>query len=203
LEQLNIDTKTIESKARKSLCIIGTLQFQQEKGLASCLPVGNNQLQINRALTTESTAIFIPFTSQDVMEKGGMYYGTNAITRSLLIFNRKNLKNPNGFILGTPGSGKSFSAKREMVNVLLNTDDDVLIIDPEREYTPLAENFNGTLLKISSSTTNYINPLDMSQDYADEENPITLKSEFILSLCETLFAGSGGLTGAERTIIDR
>lgn len=203
LEELNVNTKTLESKARKSLCILGTLQFQQEKGLAAALPLGNNPLHTNRALTTESTAIFIPFSSQDVIQKGGMYYGTNALTRSLMIFNRKSLKNPNGFILGTPGSGKSFSAKREMVNVLLNTDDDVMIIDPEREYTPLASNFNGSMVKISSSTKNYINPLDMSKDYADDEDPITLKSEFVLSICETLFGGSGGLGSVERTIIDR
>jgi len=203
LEELNLNTKTLESKARKSLCILGTLQFQQEKGMAAVLPLGNNPLQINRALTTESTAIFIPFTSQDIIQKGGMYYGTNALTRSLMIFNRKNLKNPNGFILGTPGSGKSFSAKREMVNVLLNTDDDVIIIDPEREYTPLATNFNGSMIRIGSSSKNYINPLDMSKDYADVDDPITFKSEFILSICETLFGGKAGMGSVERTIIDR
>lgn len=203
LEDLDRDTATIQAQARKTLCQVGILSFQQEAGLASALPIGLNKISAARTLTTESTAILIPFTSQELMQKDGMYYGINAVSRNLLVFNRKSLKNPNGFILGTPGSGKSFSAKREMVNVLLATEDDVLIIDPEREYTPLAENFGGELIHISASSSNYINPMDMSEAYSDEENPVILKSEFILSLCECLLGGNAGLTGTERTIIDR
>ncbi|MDR1101633.1 MAG: ATP-binding protein [Clostridiales bacterium] len=203
LEQLDRDTQTIKSQARKSLCSVGISNYQQEVALASTLPLGQNKMKITRTLTTESTAILIPFTSQELLQKNGMYYGLNAVSHNLIIFNRKTLKNPNGFILGTPGSGKSFSAKREMVNVLLNTDDDVLIIDPEREYAPLAENFGGELIHIAASSNNYINPMDMSDNYSDEENPVVLKSEFILSLCECLLGGSAGLTGMERTIIDR
>ncbi|MDR0930345.1 MAG: ATP-binding protein [Clostridiales bacterium] len=203
LEQLNGDTDTLMSTGRKALCNLGVLNFQQEQGMNSALPLGINTIHATRSLTTESTAVFMPFTSQELMQKDGMYYGLNAVSKNLLMFNRKHLKNPSGFILGTPGSGKSFSAKREMVNVLLNTDDDVLIIDPEREYTPVAQNFRGTLINISTSSQNYINPMDMTSDYSDDENPVVLKSEFILSLCETLLGGNVGLSGTERTIIDR
>ena len=203
LEDLNRDTETLQSQARKSLVTLGILNYQQEAGMSSTLPLGNNLINITRTLTTESAAVFMPFTSQELMQKHGMYYGINAVSRNLIIFNRQSLKNPNGFILGTPGSGKSFSAKREMTNVILNTDDDVLIIDPEREYSPIAENFGGEMIHISASSKNYINPMDMSQEYSDDENPVILKSEFILSICECLLGGSAGLTGMERTIIDR
>lgn len=202
-EDLDNDTKLINSMAKKHLCQMGTLNYQQEDALASILPIGNNRLKINRLLTTESTAIFIPFTSQELIQKDGMYYGVNAVSRNLIMFNRKSLKNSNGFILGTPGSGKSFSAKREMVNVLLNTEDDVIIIDPESEYSKLVRNFNGEVIHISASSKNYINPLDMSMDYSDEDDPLLLKSEFILSLCEVIVGGREGLSPKEKSIIDR
>ncbi|MEG2983594.1 MAG: ATP-binding protein [Peptostreptococcaceae bacterium] len=203
LDELDKQTETISSVARKYLCQIGTLNYQQEDGLASALPLGNNRLNIQRTLTTESTAVFMPFSAQDLIQEGGMYYGLNAVSRNLVIFNRRSGKNANGFILGTPGSGKSFSAKREMVNVLLNTDDDIIIIDPEREYTSLATGFYGEIINISASSKNHINPLDMTESYADDENPIALKSEFILSLCECLFGGKTGLSPKQKTIIDR
>ena len=203
LEQLNLDTETVKSEARKTLCDVGALTFQQEKGLATVLPLGNNKIKISRTLTTESTAIFIPFTSQELFQKDGMYYGLNAVSKNLILFSRLSLKNPNGFILGSPGSGKSFSAKREMINVLLNTDDDVMIIDPEREYTRLVQNFNGEVIHISAGSKNHINPLDMSANYSDEDDPLLLKSEFMLSLCDCLIGGSMGLSGIEKTIIDR
>lgn len=203
LEDLNRDTNLIHGTAQKSLCVVGNLNFQQENGLASTLPLGNNRLKISRTLTTDSAAILIPFTSQELFQKNGMYYGLNAVSKNLIIFNRKTLKNPNGFILGSPGSGKSFSAKREMINVLLNTDDDVMIIDPEREYSALAQNFDGELVHISAGSKNHINPLDMSANYSDDDDPLLLKSEFVLSLCECLVGGSTGLTGKEKTIIDR
>jgi len=203
LESLNKDTKNIQSVARKYICQMGTLNYQQEDALKSVLPLGNNALRVNRTLTTESTAILVPFTSQELVEENGMYYGKNAVSRNLLLFNRKNLKNPNGFILGTPGSGKSFSAKREMINVLLNTDDDVIIIDPEREYSTLAKNFNGEIIHISAGSKNFINPLDLSENYSDNDDPLLLKSEFLLSLCECLIGGKTGLNAQEKTIIDR
>jgi type IV secretory pathway VirB4 component len=202
-EQLTSDTEVLKSTARRFLCEIGVLKFQQEDAMASALPIGNNKLDIVRTLTTESTAILMPFNAKDLMQKNGMYYGLNAISKNMIMFNRKHLKNPNGFLLGTPGSGKSFAAKREMVNVLLNTDDDIIIIDPEREYPGLGLSFKGELIKISAGSKNIINPLDMSKDYADDEDPIVLKSEFILSLCECLIGGQYGLTSTDKGIIDR
>lgn len=340
-EQLNNDAETLKSTARKYLCNLGVLKFQQEDAMASVMPLGYSKLKIRRTLTTESTAILMPFSTQELIQNNGMYYGLNAVSRNMIMFNRKNLKNPNGFILGSPGcftadtkikladgtdvtlkhlaenmsdkeiwvnsydektkqiiktqardprstkrvkdlmyveisngevlkctpdhkfmtiegayveaqdlkegmqlmpvykvvktqlvtldeavdvyditvddydnfqlscgiivhnSGKSFSAKREMVNILLNTDDDVLIIDPEREYANIGLNFKGEIINISAASKNFINPLDMSKDYADDENPIVLKSEFVLSLCECLVGGQFGLSAKEKAIIDR
>ncbi|GAK43405.1 hypothetical protein TCA2_5902 [Paenibacillus sp. TCA20] len=203
LEALNKDTKEISAISSKFLCQTGTLHYQQEDALNSCLPFGLNLLKISRTLTTESTAIFMPFTNQELFQEGGMYYGLNAVSRKLIMFNRLSLDTPNGFILGTPGSGKSFAAKREMVNVLLNTDDDVIIIDPEREYTRLVSNFKGEVIHISAGSKNYINPLDMTMDYADDDDPLMLKSDFVLSLCEVIVGGRYGLTPKEKSIIDR
>ncbi|MHA7584586.1 VirB4-like conjugal transfer ATPase, CD1110 family [Paenibacillus vandeheii] len=203
LEGLNKDTKEISAISSKFLCQTGTLHYQQEDALNSCLPFGLNLLKISRTLTTESTAIFMPFTNQELFQEGGMYYGLNAVSRKLIMFNRLSLDTPNGFILGTPGSGKSFAAKREMVNVLLNTDDDVIIIDPEREYTRLVSNFKGEVIHISAGSKNYINPLDMTMDYADDDDPLMLKSDFVLSLCEVIVGGRYGLTPKEKSIIDR
>ena len=203
LEELNEYTDLIDSVARKYLCQTRKLNYQQEDALASSLPFGLNRLNISRTLTTESTAVFMPFTSQELIDSQGMYYGINAVSRNMIMLNRKKLKNSSGFILGTPGSGKSFSAKREMVNVLLNTDDEVLIIDPEREYTRLVENFKGEVIKISAGSNHYINPLDMSEDYADDEDPLILKSDFILSLCEVILGGRHGLNPIQKSIIDR
>ncbi|MEK4433105.1 ATP-binding protein [Paenibacillus sp. FSL M7-0802] len=203
LEGLNKDTKEISGISSKFLCQNGTLHYQQEDALNSCLPFGLNLLKISRTLTTESTAIFMPFTNQELFQEGGMYYGLNAVSRKLIMFNRLSLDTPNGFILGTPGSGKSFAAKREMVNVLLNTDDDVIIIDPEREYTRLVSNFQGEVIHISAGSKNYINPLDMTMDYADDDDPLMLKSDFVLSLCEVIVGGRYGLTPKEKSIIDR
>jgi type IV secretory pathway VirB4 component len=204
LELLKRDTNTLNNIARKYVCSLGILNYQQEEALKSVLPLGKNYLKISRTLTTESTAILLPFNIQELIQEQGMYYGKNAISKNLLIFNRLALKNPNGFILGTPGSGKSFTAKREMINVLLNTNDDVIIIDPEREYTKLAKNLGGEVIEISAGSGNYLNPLDMTENYSDNENPLCLKSEFIMSLCACLLGGSTAtITAAEKTIIDR
>jgi TraG P-loop domain/Pretoxin HINT domain len=340
-EQLNQGTELLKSTARKYLVNIGVLKYQQEDALASVLPLGYSKLKIRRTLTTESTAILMPLHTQELIQPNGMYYGLNAVSRNLIMFNRTNLKNPNGFILGSPGcftgdtevrladgqcvsfkklveemadreiwvnsydlktqhfvptqardpritkhvkelikvhlssgdvlqctldhkflsldgkyieaqhlesginlmpmhqvvrtemitldepvpvydltvdeffnfqlacgivvhnSGKSFAAKREMVNILLNTNDDVIIIDPEREYTNIGLNFKGEIVDISAGSKNFINPMDMSKDYADDENPIILKSEFMLSLCDLLIGGNVGLTPNEKAIIDR
>lgn len=200
-QKLDEQTETIKSTARKHLCQIGTLNYQQEEGLNSVLPLGRNNLYVDRCLTTEAAAVLIPFSSQELTQPGGMYYGLNAISKNLIIFNRKTLKNQNGFILGTPGSGKSFAAKREMINAILRAGDDVIIIDPEREYTNLVRNFEGEVIQISSDSRNYINPLDMNIDYS--EDPISLKSEFLLSLFETIIGGKEGLSAKEKSILGR
>lgn len=203
-EKLEADTESLNATARKYLCQVQKLSFQQEEAFRQVLPLGWNTLPIQRTLTTESTAIFIPFTSKELFQKhNGMYYGLNGVSKNLIMFSRKSLKNPNGFILGTPGSGKSFSAKRELINVLLTTGDDVIIIDPEREYTSLAEGFGGSIIHISAASKHHINPFDMNEDYAGDDNPLILKSELILSFCEVLIGGRNGLTPIEKSVIDR
>ncbi len=192
--------------AQKNNCVLKRLDYQQEQGLMSSLALGVNQVEIERGLTTSSTAIFVPFTTCELFQEGtALYYGVNAISNNLIMANRKTLKNPNGLFLGTPGSGKSFSAKREIVNVFLLTDDDIIIADPENEYGPLVERFGskGQVIDISPNSTNYINPMDINLDYSDDENPVTLKSDFILSLCDLIIGGKEGLSPIERTIIDR
>lgn len=202
-EELEKQHKLISSAARKNMCQVGVLNYQQEIALANVLPLGHNSLEIDRCLTTESTAIFMPFTVQELVEKGGIWYGLNKVSSNLIMFNRKNLKAPNGFFVGTPGSGKSFLAKEEMVSVLLNTDDDIIIIDPEREYTKVVENFGGEVIHISPASQNYINPLDISLEYGDDEDPLLLKYDFILSLFEVLIGGRQGLAPTQKSIIDR
>lgn len=203
LKTLNENVYQIISAARKKNCRIAPLDYLQEEGLNSTYPIGKNFVEIQRTLTTASTAILIPFTTQELYENQGVYYGLNALSRNLVFFNRKSLKAPNGFILGTPGSGKSFASKREIVSILLNTDDDVIIIDPEQEYTPLAKGFDGEVVQISAGSPNHLNPLDITMDYADDENPLHLKSDFILTICELLIGGRNGLSAAQRSIISR
>lgn len=203
LDELNKNVYQIISAGRKKNCKISTLDYLQEEGLNSTYPIGKNHVEIQRTLTTASTAIFIPFTTQELYQRNGMYYGLNALSRNLVFFNRKSLKAPNGFILGTPGSGKSFASKREIISVLLNTEDDVIIIDPEREYETLANNFGGEVINISAGSKEFINPLDITMDYADDEEPLFLKSDFIITICELLIGGKTGLTAAQRSIISR
>ena len=193
------------SIAQKYNCQLTRLDFQQEEGLMSCLPLGLNQIEIQRGLTTSSTTIFVPFTTQELFQNGkeALYYGINALSNNLIMVDRKLLKNPNGLILGTPGSGKSFSAKREIANCFLLTSDDVIICDPEAEYAPLVERLHGQVIKISPTSTNYINPMDLNLDYSDDESPLSLKSDFILSLCELIVGGKEGLQPVQKTIIDR
>ena len=203
--QLDNNMFQASSIAQKYNCQLTRLDFQQEEGLMSCLPLGINQIEIQRGLTTSSTAIFVPFTTQELFQNGkeALYYGINALSNNLIMVDRKLLKNPNGLILGTPGSGKSFSAKREIANCFLLTNDDIIICDPEAEYAPLVERLHGQVIKISPTSTNYINPMDLNLDYSDDESPLSLKSDFILSLCELIVGGKEGLQPVQKTIIDR
>ena len=171
----------------------------------SSLPLARNIIEIRRGLTTSSTAIFVPFTTQELFQRGkeALYYGLNALSNNLIMVDRKELKNPNGLILGTPGAGKSFSAKREIANAFLVTDDDVIVCDPEAEYTPLVERLKGQVIRISPASTQYVNPMDINQNYSDEDNPLALKADFILSLCELVVGGKEGLQPVEKTVIDR
>ena len=191
--------------AQKYNCALERLDFQQEKALISSLPLGLNQIEIQRGLTTSSTAIFVPFVTQELFQTEGepLYYGLNALSNNLIMVDRKRLKTPNGLILGTPGSGKSFSAKREITNAYLITDDDVIVCDPEGEYYPLVERFHGQVVKISPASSHYINPMDMNLNYSDDDNPLSLKSDFLLSLCELIVGGREGLQPIEKTVIDR
>ena len=190
--------------AQKYNCSLKRLDFCQEQGLMSSLPLGQNQIEIQRGLTTSSTAIFVPFTTQELFQDGeALYYGLNALSNNVIMANRKLLKNPNALILGTPGSGKSFSAKREIVNVFLITNDDIIIADPEGEYFPLISRLGGQVIKLSPTSQHRINPMDINLNYSEEDDPLTLKSDFILSLCELIVGGKEGLTPTEKTIIDR
>ena len=205
VQQLKNNVFQANSIAQKYNCQLTTLDFRQEEGLMSSLPLGLNEITIQRGLTTSSVAIFVPFTTQELFQTGkeALYCGINALSNNLIMVDRKLLKNPNGLILGTPGSGKSFSAKREIANVFLVTDDDIIICDPEAEYGPLVEHLHGQVIKISPTSTDYINPMDLNLNYSDDENPLSLKSDFILSLCELIVGGKDGLMPVEKTIIDR
>ena len=193
------------SIAQKYNCQLVRLDFRQEEGLMSSLPLGLNQVEIQRGLTTSSVAIFVPFTTQELYQSGSeaLYCGLNALSNNLIMVDRKFLKNPNGLILGTPGSGKSFAAKREIANVFFVTNDDIIICDPEAEYGPLVERLHGQVIKISPTSPHFINPMDLNLNYSDDENPLSLKSDFILSLCELIVGGKDGLQPVEKTIIDR
>ena len=204
-QELENNVFQAKSIAQKHNCNLVRLDFQQEQGLMSSLPLAQNLIEIQRGMTTSSTAIFVPFTTQELFQAGNesLYYGLNALSNNLIMVDRKLLKNPNGLILGTPGSGKSFAAKREIANAFLVTDDDVIISDPEAEYSPLVERFGGQVIKISPTSTQYINPMDINMNYSDDDNPIALKADFILSLCELIVGGKEGLQPVEKTVIDR
>ena len=190
--------------AQKYNCALTRLDYQQEAGLMSSVPLGENLIPIQRGLTTSSTAIFIPFITQELFQKGAaLYYGLNALSSNMILCDRKRLKNPNGLILGTPGSGKSFAAKREITNAFLITDDDIIICDPEAEYYPLVRRLHGQVIRISPTSTQYVNPMDINFNYSEDDNPLALKSDFLLSLCELVIGGKEGLMPVEKTVIDR
>ncbi len=203
-QKLSTDLFQAQGIAQKYNCSLRPLDYQQEQALMSSLPLAQNQIEIQRVLTTSSTAIFVPFTTQELFQEGeALYYGLNALSNNLIMADRKRLKNPNGLILGTPGSGKSFSAKREITNAFLLTNDDIAIVDPESEYFPLVSRLGGQVVKISPSSNHYINPMNINLNYSEDDNPLSLKSDFILSLCELIVGGKEGLQPVEKTIIDR
>ena len=196
--------------AQKYNCALTRLDYQQEAGLMSSIPLGENLIPIQRGLTTSSTAIFIPFITQELFQTGAaLYYGLNALSNNMILCDRKQLKNPNGLILGTPGSGKSFAAKREMTNAFLITDDDIIICDPEAEYFSLVQRLNGQVIRLSPTgkgidgKPQYVNPMDINLNYSEDDSPLALKSDFILSLCELVIGGKEGLQPIDKTVIDR
>ena len=202
-EQLNNDTESVLQTARKNLCQLGILKFQQMDGLNTVLPFGTRKIDALRTLTTESLAVFMPFKVQEIRHENGIFYGQNTISKNMIIADRKQLLNGNSFILGVSGSGKSFTGKQEISSIILKDKDaDIIIIDPEREYSPLIKALGGEVIKISSTSDNHINAMDMNSEYGDGANPVILKSEFILSLCEQLI-GSGNLGPKQKSIIDR
>lgn len=200
-EQLDNDTESLKTVARKKLCQLSTLKYQQLDGLNTVFPYGVRKINSLRTLTTESLATFIPFKVQEIQDDGGIYYGLNTISRNLIMINKANLLNQSSFLLGVPGSGKSFCAKQLITFLALSTDDDILICDPENEYSALIESLGGEVIHISSSSKDHINAMDMTEGYGDSLNPIADKSEFILSLFERL--EEVHLGAKEKSIIDR
>lgn len=207
IEQLDKDTSSIQTAVAKHLCRAIPLTYQQEYGFNSSLPLGTNKVSVNRMLTTESASVFIPFSVEELNNEGGFYYGLNAISKNMIIYDRTKGSNANGVILGVPGGGKSFSAKREIVSVLLGTGDEVYVIDPEREYTPLASLLGGEVIKIAVGSSSHLNPFDMDIEYGDGEgstgDPVSLKADFIGAICEIVLGGKFGLSPIQKSIIDR
>ncbi len=202
-KQLDRDTETLLSIGRKHLCQIGILKYQQLDGLNTALPYGIRKINAMRTLTTESAAVLMPFRAHEIMDVGGTYCGVNAISNNLIIVNRKNLINGNGFILGVSGSGKSFFAKREIISLLLGTDDEIIIADPQNEYAPLVTAFGGTAIDLSPTSPHHLNCMDLAHGYGEGGNPLIAKSEFVLSLVEQVMGGTGKLQAVDRSIIDR
>ena len=209
-QKLDNDVFGAASIAQKYNCMLTRLDYRQEQGLMSSIPLGENLVPIQRGLTTSSTAIFIPFITQELFQTGeALYYGLNALSNNMILCDRKQLKNPNGLILGTPGSGKSFAAKREMTKAFLITDDDIIICDPEAEYFSLVQRLGGQVIRLSPTgkgidgKPQYVNPMDINLNYSEGDTPIALKSDFILSFCELIMGGKNGLEAVEKALIDR
>ena len=209
LDALNNDTETLLSIGRKHLCNFGILKHQQEDGFNTVLPYGLMRIKAVRTLTTESTAVLMPYKTQEIIDNGGLYYGINAISHNLLMCNRKLLLNGNGFILGVSGSGKSFASKLEITLAAIFSKDDIIVIDPEREYAPLIKNLGGENIKLSVSSSNHINAMSINKDTdADDENPVSMKSELLISIFDELLkSGSSrmgiGVGAKDKSIIDR
>jgi type IV secretory pathway VirB4 component len=203
-QRLENDIFTVSGIAQKYNCALKRLDFQQEQGYMSSLLLGNNAIEIQRGMTTSSTAIFIPFLTQELrMDGQALYYGMNALSHNVIMANRKRLKSANGLYLGSTGSGKSFSAKRELINVFLISGDMIIVVDPMGEYTPLIRRLGGQVVEVSPNSIHHINPLDIQFSNDSDENPLSLKADFILSLMELIVGGKDGLQPVERTVIDR
>ena len=202
--QLDERVRRICSTVQQQTFRFDNILYEQRNAMNSMLPLGKKWLGLERTLETVSTAIYVPFTTQELfMEGDSLYYGLNAVSNNMIMADRKQLKNPNGLILGTPGSGKSFSAKREITNVFFTTTDDIIVADPEGEYYPLVEALGGQVIHISSTSKDYINPMDINLNYADDDNPLGMKSDFILSLCELIMGARDGMEPEEKSVIDR
>jgi type IV secretory pathway VirB4 component len=197
----------VMSVAQKQNCTLVKMTFQQEKALISALPLGVNinEVEAERGLTTSSTAIFVPFTTQELYQNNqwAVYYGLNALSNNMIQASRKNLKNPNGLYLGTPGSGKTFAVKREIVDTYVKTNDDIIISDPEGEYFYFVQLLGGEEIKISTSSTNYINPMDISENYGEGDNPVSFKSDFVMDLMQVIAGGKNGLSARDKTLTDK
>lgn len=203
-QKLEIAVSQAASVAQTYNCLLTRLDFQQEDGLMSSLPLGLNRIKIERSLTTSALAVFVPFVTQELFMGGeSMYYGLNALSNNMILLDRKQSRCPNGLVFGTPGSGKSMSCKREITFIILTTKDNVIICDPEDEYSPLVKRLGGQVIRLSPSSTDYVNPLDINLNYSDEENPLALKSDFVLSFCELIMGSKTGLEAIEKTVIDR
>ncbi len=201
-EQLDSDTESIVTVARKHLCQLSVLRWQQKDGLDTVLPYGLRKIQALRTLTTESTAVLMPFRAQEISDKGGIYYGQNAVSKNMILIDRRKLLNGNSFRLGVSGSGKSFSAKEEIVSIALSTNDDILILDPESEFGILTQALGGEVIHVSATAPTHLNAMDMDRSYGDDRNPLIEKSQFILSLFEQL-VGAEGISAKEKSILDR
>ena len=201
-KQLDDDTEAIMTAARKKLCQLSILKWQQMDGLNTALPIGVRKIKVMRTLTTESLAVLMPFRVQEIAHKHGIYYGQNAISKNMIVADRRQLMNGNSFILGVSGAGKSFAGKNEIVNLMLSADVDIILVDPEREYSALVRAMGGEVIHISATSPNHINAMDLNREYGDGANPVILKSEFVLSLCEQLI-GNGNLGAKQKSIIDR
>ncbi|MGI6174968.1 MAG: VirB4-like conjugal transfer ATPase, CD1110 family [Christensenellales bacterium] len=203
-QQLENDIFTVSGITQKYNCFLKRLDFQQEQGFMSSLPLGYNGIEIQRGMTTSSTAIFVPFMTQELrMDGQALYYGMNALSHNVIMANRKKLKSANGLYLGSTGSGKSFSAKRELINVFLATNDRIIIVDPMGEYAPLVKRLGGEVIDISPESPHHINPMDLKLNMTAEDSPLSMKADFLLSLCELILGGKEGLQPIEKTVIDR
>ncbi|MEA5058973.1 MAG: PrgI family protein [Candidatus Pelethousia sp.] len=203
-QKLDNDVFRASGVAQKYNCTLSRLDYQQEQGLMSSLPLGLNQIKIQRALTTSSVAVFVPFVTQEIFQGGqAIYYGLNAVSNNMIVLNRKCARCPNGLVFGTPGSGKSMSCKREITHIILTTPDNVIICDPEAEYYPLVNRLHGQVIRLSPTSRDFVNPLDINLNYSEDENPLALKSDFVLSFCELIMGGKSGLEAVEKTVIDR
>lgn len=202
-ETLDNDTKMIQGVCRRHLMDLRPLSWQQENGLTSCLPLCRNTLEIKRSVITESAAVFMPFVNQEINEPGGIYYGLNAVSHNLILLDRRKQQNSNGMFLGAPGSGKSMLAKEEQEAVILGSPDQVIVIDPDGEYGPMADLLNGEVIRIAPGGNVHLNPFDIDMDLDAEDDPITIKTNLICSICDAIMGGRYGLTAGQMSIIDR